>query len=122
MDEDAGRARPCVPAAGCFPRGERVELAVGFFGRMRGLVGRPRFADALILAPCRDVHTWGMRVPLDIAFADREGRILQVHRFVAPRRRLRNGKASFVIERIAREGDWLAAGDRMKATWERMGS
>lgn len=94
-----------------------VEFATGFASRMRGLAGRPQFAGVLVLAPCCDVHTWGMGVPLDIAFADRRGRILQAQRAVPPRSRLRNGGAAFVIERVScSEKPWFSLGDQVFLT------
>ncbi|MFO1428047.1 MAG: DUF192 domain-containing protein, partial [Steroidobacteraceae bacterium] len=45
----------------------------------RGLLGRETFAefDALCLRPCDAVHSFAMRATIDVAFCDREGRILQ---------------------------------------------
>lgn len=37
-----------------------------------------------MLAPCSAVHTFFMRFAIDIAFVDREGRILKVARAVKP--------------------------------------
>lgn len=45
--------------------------------RRRGLLGRDRFDGALLLRPCRHVHTVGMRFPLDVAFCDDNGRVLR---------------------------------------------
>lgn len=40
--------------------------------RARGLLGRDDFDEAMLLRPCRSVHTLGMRFPIDVAFVDRE--------------------------------------------------
>lgn len=62
---------------GVIPQVWRADSA---WSRMRGLLGRPRLApdaqEALWLAPCNNVHTIGMRYPLDIVFLDRAGRVL----------------------------------------------
>ena len=64
---------------------------------------------------CRDVHTLTMRHPLDVAFLDRRGRVIAVHRLVLPGARLRCGRAWAVVERFARPEllplDGLAPGE-----------
>jgi len=63
-----------------------IEPAFDSSRRNRGLLGRDRLPDgtALILAPCNAVHTIGMRFPIDVVFADREGRVMKVSRSVRP--------------------------------------
>jgi uncharacterized membrane protein (UPF0127 family) len=63
-----------------------VEVAVTRRDRARGLMGREEFEGALVLRPCRQVHTFGMRFPIDVAFCDRYGFVL--HRRTLPRRRV----------------------------------
>jgi hypothetical protein len=46
--------------------------------RRRGLLGRDGIDGVLVLEPCRQVHTIGMRFPIDVAFCDRAGRVLRV--------------------------------------------
>lgn len=91
-----------------------LKLAVGLASRARGLLGTRPDGDSLLLAPCNDVHTLGMRYPLDIAFVDRTGLVLEVHKNVGPRRRLRNRKAAAVIERFSLgDAPWLEPGERL---------
>ena len=62
-----------------------AEVAVSHRLRSKGLIGREDFEGALILRPCRQVHTVGMKFPIDVAFCDRYGFVL--HRStLAPRR------------------------------------
>jgi uncharacterized membrane protein (UPF0127 family) len=63
-----------------------VEVAVTRRDRTRGLMGREEFEGALVLRPCRQVHTFGMRFPIDVAFCDRYGFVL--HRRTLGRRRV----------------------------------
>jgi len=48
--------------------------------RRRGLLGRDGMAagEALIIAPTNAIHTFFMRFAIDVAFVNREGRILRV--------------------------------------------
>ena len=52
----------------------RVKAAVDSRSRREGLLGRAGLDDeALIIAPCNAVHTFFMRFPIDVIFADRQG-------------------------------------------------
>jgi hypothetical protein len=90
-----------------------AEVAVTRRLRAKGLIGREDFEGALILRPCRQVHTLGMRFPIDVAFCDRYGFVL--HKCtLAPRRVSRLvWRSYFAIE--ARAGSFerwkLEAGD-----------
>ena len=54
----------------------RLTLADTFLTRLRGMLGRTRLPDALLLIPGNSVHGIGMRVPLDVAVLDRDGWVL----------------------------------------------
>lgn len=66
-----------------------------------------------VLAPCRDVHTYGMRHPLDIAFVSREGVVIESYRCIGPRCRKRVRRAYAVLERFSRDTPWFERGDRI---------
>ena len=65
-------------------RGEDVlasaEVAVTRKVRRRGLIGRDHVDGVLVLRPCRQVHTFGMHFPIDVAFCDRYGFVLHISR------------------------------------------
>jgi uncharacterized membrane protein (UPF0127 family) len=51
--------------------------------RRRGLLGRDELDGALVLRPCRWIHTIGMRFPIDVAYLDERGvviKTMQMHR------------------------------------------
>ena len=54
-----------------------AEVAERRRDRMRGLLGRDGLDGALVLRPCRSVHTIGMRFPIDVAFCTRDLRVLR---------------------------------------------
>lgn len=68
--------------------GERVEAAGSARARSRGLLGSRGWdgRDGMLLKPCRNVHTFGMRYPIDVAFLDRENRVLRAVRGLKPGR------------------------------------
>jgi len=54
-----------------------AEVAAGRRARRRGLRGRDALDGAFVLRPCRNVHTFGMRFTIDVAFCDRDGIVLK---------------------------------------------
>jgi uncharacterized membrane protein (UPF0127 family) len=58
---------------------------------------------ALLLRPCASVHTFGMRFPIDVAFADSAGTVLRVIRGVPSRRVRRCPNAVVALEAHAGE-------------------
>lgn len=91
----------------------RVRFAAGAGERARGLLGKKAFDGVLVMAPCRDVHTVGMDRPIDVAFVDRDGVVVESHRAVPPFKRKRCRRAAFAIERYARPLPWLQPGERV---------
>lgn len=45
--------------------------------RARGLLGRDGVEGALVLRPCRWVHTLGMRFAIDVAYLDADGTVVK---------------------------------------------
>ncbi|HEX2192076.1 MAG TPA: DUF192 domain-containing protein [Acidimicrobiales bacterium] len=45
-----------------------IDIAESFRERSRGLLGRDGIEGALLLRPSRQVHSFGMRFPIDVAF------------------------------------------------------
>lgn len=63
----------------------RVEVADAFFPRLLGLMGRGLGAEeGLYLAPCASIHTFCMRMPIDAAFLDEEGRAVALFHALSP--------------------------------------
>jgi len=93
-----------------------AEVASSAHDRRRGLLGRESFAGALVLRPCRNVHTARMRFPIDVAFCDAEGVVLRTVSLPPWRLSPYVRKAAFVIEAQAGAFDrWqLRAGDRVE--------
>ena len=79
--------------------------------RLRGMKGIKKESSHVVLVPCCDIHTFGMKAPLDVAFIDKTGTVIAVHRRVMPKRRIRNAAARLVVERAAHQGAWYECGD-----------
>lgn len=69
--------------------GTSVGLADGWWSRGRGLLGRRPLlpGQGLLLSPCRSVHMFGMRFPVDVVFVRPDGRVLVGYPDLAPGRR-----------------------------------
>ena len=93
-----------------------LELAESRRERRRGLLGRDGCEGALLIAPARSVHSVGMHFPIDVAFCDRDLRVVDVV-FLPPNRVTRpRWRARSVIEAEAGAFErWrLCAGDTLE--------
>lgn len=90
-----------------------AEVADTKGARSKGLLGRDGIDGAIVLRPCRSVHTLGMRFPLDIAYLDADGMVIRIVRMKRHRIGLPVWKARTVIEAEAGAfGRWgLHVGD-----------
>ncbi len=70
-----------------------------FYHRLRGVHGVPELGptDAIILRPCKAVHTYGSKQTLDVAFIDKRG-VIQKLVTMPPKRFVFSLKAMFVVE------------------------
>jgi uncharacterized membrane protein (UPF0127 family) len=96
-----------------------VEGAFDTRTRRRGLLGRDGLAEsALVIAPCKLVHTFFMRFAIDTVFVDREGFVLRVRHNMRPNR-LSGAWGAFATIELpagqARRAD-VRAGDRLVFT------
>ncbi|KUO21871.1 DUF192 domain-containing protein [Streptomyces dysideae] len=55
-----------------------LEVASSYRARTRGLLGRDSVDGALLLTPAGQVHTFRMRMPIDVAYLDRRLRVIAV--------------------------------------------
>ena len=69
--------------------------------RRRGLMGVPVVEQPLVIAPCNWVHTFGMRVAIDVLYMNNENEVVGVDTLKPWRVGPYTRKASFVIEAAA---------------------
>ena len=81
-----------------------IRFAITPLRRLKGLIGLQHFEGVLLLAPCRDIHTFGMRMNIDVAFVNADGKVLRVEHDLPPRRRVKCRGAVAVLERQANAG------------------
>jgi len=87
-----------------------------FYRRAAGWLGRREIGpdEALVIRPCRSIHTCFMRCPIGVAFVDSNGQVLAVHGTVPPWRFLLGPKSSdWVVEFAAGESK-LRAGQAIR--------
>jgi uncharacterized membrane protein (UPF0127 family) len=70
-----------------------VEVAQGWWGRARGLLGRTELpaGHGLLITPCSAIHTLGMRFAIDVVFLDAQGRVVSQYGQVRPHRLMIRG-------------------------------
>jgi uncharacterized protein len=67
---------------------KRVRVAGSSSARRKGLLGLDRFPEdaGLWIAPCEAIHTFGMRVPIDAIFLDRNFQVRKLRAHLRPAR------------------------------------
>ena len=80
-----------------------LQLANTFWQRFCGWQFRQKVHvnEGLLIAPCRSIHTFFMRFPIDVLALDREGNVLQTAKIVPPWRTFLGPKNTFAIVEAA---------------------
>jgi uncharacterized protein len=93
-----------------------ARVAATFWRRLVGMMLDRSPSSALLLVPCRSVHTFRMRFPIDIAFLDAHGAVVEVRHGVPPGRIVRPAAAGAhaILEAPAGGLSALRAGDLLK--------
>ncbi|MFE0512508.1 DUF192 domain-containing protein [Streptomyces sp. NPDC058964] len=55
-----------------------LEIATSYRARTKGLLGRDAVDGAILLSPANGVHTFRMRIPIDVAHLDRDLTVIAV--------------------------------------------
>ncbi len=78
-----------------------LEVAASYRARTRGLLGRDGIEGALLLTPAGSVHTFRMRFAIDVAYLDRDLRVLAVVTMPPGRLGLPRVRSRHVLEAAA---------------------
>ncbi|GAA2735448.1 DUF192 domain-containing protein [Streptomyces nogalater] len=78
-----------------------LEIAASYRARTKGLLGRDAVDGALLLSPASGVHTFGMRIPIDVAYLDRRLTVIAVRTMPPGRLGLPRPRARHVLEAAA---------------------
>jgi uncharacterized membrane protein (UPF0127 family) len=100
------------------PQDIRVGVATRWWSRACGLWPGDRWPafDVLQLPRCGAVHTFGMRVPIDVVFTDEDGRVTSVRGVLPPWRVAfdRSARCTWEMRAGAAEGLGLRRGMRLR--------
>ncbi|MEU2977862.1 DUF192 domain-containing protein [Streptomyces hirsutus] len=75
-----------------------LEIAASYRARTKGLLGRTSLDGALLLSPANSIHTFRMRMPIDVAYLDRHLRVIAVRTMPPGRLGLPRVRARHVVE------------------------
>lgn len=91
--------------------------AVRLSDRARGMIGRSFHEfDAMVFGDCSAIHTFFMRIPIDVIFLDRENTVLKICRSLKPWRPAilaRGGKTVIELPAGALNFSGTMPGDRL---------
>jgi uncharacterized membrane protein (UPF0127 family) len=92
----------------------RCRIAGTFWARLRGWVGYlPQPGDGLWVRPCGLIHTFGMRVPIDIIFCGGDGTVRRVVPSLRPGRTAMASGSTQVCELPAGQAAGIAPGHHL---------
>ncbi|WP_374207202.1 DUF192 domain-containing protein [Streptomyces sp. APSN-46.1] len=83
--------RPAIP----------LEIAASYRARTRGLLGRDGVDGALLLTPAASVHTFRMRFAIDVAYLDRNLRVIALTTMAPGRLGLPRPRSRHILEAAA---------------------
>jgi uncharacterized membrane protein (UPF0127 family) len=93
-----------------------LEIATSYRARTKGLLGRESIDGAILLSPANSIHTFRMRMPIDVAYLDRSMRVIAVRTMRPGRLGMPRLRARHVVE--ARAGVMSQWGVREKTRVE----
>lgn len=72
-------------------------IADQFFTRLKGLLGKKQMpaGEGLLIKPCSSVHTFGMKMSIDVVFLSKENEVLYIMEKMPP------GKISPVVKKAS---------------------
>ncbi|MEU6087791.1 DUF192 domain-containing protein [Streptomyces sp. NPDC047085] len=93
-----------------------LEIAASYRARTKGLLGRDGVDGVMLLSPANSVHTFRMRIPIDVAYLDRRLTVIAVRTMRPGRLGLPRLRARHVLEAEAgaMEGWGLEVGVRVE--------
>jgi len=100
---------------------DRAERADTFVRRLVGWMGRPRATrgEGLLITPCNAIHTFFMRMPIDVVFLDAQDTVVRLLHALPPWRATRPIPAACAVLELpagtlaatgTQEGDRLVVG------------
>jgi uncharacterized protein len=75
-----------------------LEIAGSYRARAKGLLGRDSVDGAMLLTPANSVHTFRMRMPIDVAYLDRRLTVISVRTMRPGRLGLPRMRSRHVLE------------------------
>jgi len=93
----------------------RLEIADKPLKRMKGLLGRPALSphEGMLFRPAGSIHTFFMKIPLDVVFCDAELRVVKVVRDLQPWKTAGAKGAKVTIELGVGGAASIAPGDQL---------
>lgn len=75
-----------------------LEIAASPRARIRGLLGRDGIDGAILITPSSSIHTLRMRFAIDVAYLDKQLRVIDVHTMKPDRIGMPRWRARHVLE------------------------
>lgn len=80
---------------------ETIKIADNFFTRLKGLMGKTeaqiKDMGGLLIKPCGQIHTFGMKASIDVIYVDKKYKIVQMNKKIKPRKCCRRVKGAYAV-------------------------
>lgn len=65
---------------------DNIAIAESFFKRLTGLLRHKKLeaGEGMLICPCSQVHTYGMKFSIDVIFLAKDNHIIQIEQAMAP--------------------------------------
>ncbi|HHY19447.1 MAG TPA: DUF192 domain-containing protein [Firmicutes bacterium] len=90
-------------------------MACSFLSRLVGFIGKkPQKGDALLIIPCKQIHTFFMQAPIDVVYLSKDGFVVDFFPSVLPGKILPySRKTEMVLELALGTITYLAKGQKI---------
>ncbi len=97
-----------------------IRKAETFFERGRGLLGCKGLEEGygMLISPCNSIHTFFMKIPIDVVFLSNTNQILTIIHNMKPQRFSRSENASSVLELMAGQANLSGLQNGDTLVWE----
>ena len=98
----------------------RVKRTTNFLERMRGLLFSPplQSGEALLIEPCRSVHTIGMAYAIDLVFLDADWKVVKIVSNLKSWRSTNCRQAIMVLELMGKSLKHLNLSEGQQLKWQ----
>lgn len=91
-----------------------VDIANKFFTKLKGLMFQKEICKPMMFFNCRQIHTFFMKVSIDVYYFDKEMKIIDIDLNVSPSKIGKHVKKAYGVIETSKNSNLLKIGDSIK--------